>query len=66
MPVARLADFESTGIFYAATEVEARYCRDCPVVVVIGCGNAARFLSRHAHHVHVLARGTSLAAFMAT
>ena len=67
MPVARLEEFESAGIFYAATEVEARYCRDCAVVVIGGgnsAGQAAMFLSRTAHHVHVLVRGTSLAASM--
>ncbi len=67
MPVDRLAHFENAGVYYAATEVEARYCRDCAVVVIGGgnsAGQAAMFLSRGAHHVHVLVRGTSLAASM--
>jgi thioredoxin reductase (NADPH) len=67
MPVDRLAHFENAGVYYAATEVEARYCRDCPVVVIGGgnsAGQAAMFLSRGAHHVHVLVRGKSLAASM--
>lgn len=36
----RLADFQGAGIYYAATEVEACYCRDTEVVV-IGGGNSA-------------------------
>ena len=34
--VDRLADFEGTGVYYAATEVEARLRGDAPVVVVGG------------------------------
>jgi thioredoxin reductase (NADPH) len=69
MPVDRLEAFENAGVFYAATEVEARYCRDCAVVIIGGgnsAGQAAMFLSRGAHHVHVLVRGTSLAASMSS
>jgi thioredoxin reductase (NADPH) len=67
LPLDRLQTFENAGNFYAATEVEARYCRDCAVVVIGGgnsAGQAAMFLSRGAHHVHLLVRGTSLAASM--
>lgn len=67
MAVDRLEHFENAGVYYAATEVEARYCRDCAVVVIGGgnsAGQAAMFLSRGAHHVHVLIRGKSLAASM--
>ena len=67
LPIPRLADFEGRGIYYAATEVEARFCKSCEVVVVGGgnsAGQAAMFLSRHARHVHVLVRGDSLAASM--
>jgi len=64
-----LEGFEGAGIYYAATDVEARYCRDS-VVVVIGGGNsagqAAMFLSLSARHVHVLVRGNSLAASMSS
>ena len=59
--------FESAGIYYAATDVEARYCRNSEVVVIGGgnsAGQAAMFLSRTAKHVHVLVRGPSLAASM--
>jgi thioredoxin reductase (NADPH) len=63
----RYADFEGAGITYAATDVEARWCRDAEVAVIGGgnsAGQAAMFLSRSARHVHVLVRGTSLAASM--
>jgi thioredoxin reductase (NADPH) len=63
----RYADFEGAGITYAATDVEARWCRGAEVAVIGGgnsAGQAAMFLSRTARHVHVLVRGTSLAASM--
>lgn len=67
LPVDRLADFEGAGVYYAATDMEARYCRGADVVVVGGgnsAGQAAMYLSRTARHVHVLVRGGSLAASM--
>ncbi len=69
LPIPRLEDFESAGLYYAATDVEARYCRDTEVVVIGGgnsAGQAAMFMSRSARHVHVLIRGTSLAASMSS
>lgn len=67
LPIDRLADFEGHGVYYAATETEARYCRGGHVVVIGGgnsAGQAAMHLSRSAEHVHVLVRGPSLAASM--
>ena len=67
LPIEGFEDFESAGIYYAATDLEARYCRGAEVVVIGGgnsAGQAAMFLSRAARHVHVLIRGTSLAASM--
>jgi thioredoxin reductase (NADPH) len=67
MPLDRLEEFEGAGIYYAATETEARYCRDTEVVVIGGgnsAGQAAMFLSRMTKHVHVLVRGGSLADSM--
>lgn len=69
LPLARLADFEGNGVYYAATEVEARYCRDTEAVIVGGgnsAGQAAMYLSRNAAHVHVVVRGPSLAASMSS
>lgn len=63
----RLEEFEGAGIYYAATDMEARYCRGGPVIVVGGgnsAGQAAMFLSRSASHVHLLVRGASLALSM--
>ncbi len=65
--LARLEEFEGAGVYYAATDMEARYCRKTDAIVVGGgnsAGQAAMFLSRFARHVHVLVRGPSLAASM--
>jgi thioredoxin reductase (NADPH) len=67
MPLERLEDFEGAGVYYAATDMEARYCSKADVIVVGGgnsAGQAAMFLSRFARHVHVLVRGSSLATSM--
>lgn len=67
LPLERLEDFEGAGVYYAATESEARFCQDTQVVVIGGgnsAGQAAMFLSRTADHVHVLVRGGSLASSM--
>lgn len=63
----RFRDFEGAGIYYAATEMEARLCRGDEVVVV-GAGNSAGqaivHLSRYARHVHVVVRGDDLGKSM--
>jgi thioredoxin reductase (NADPH) len=67
LPVDGLDRFESKGVYYAATEMEARYCRGGAAVIIGGgnsAGQAAMFLCRSAAHVHVLVRGASLAASM--
>ncbi|MEO0499886.1 MAG: FAD-dependent oxidoreductase [Pseudomonadota bacterium] len=67
LPLDRLEDFEGAGIYYAATEMEARYCKDQEVVIIGGgnsAGQAAMFLSRSASLVRILVRGTSLASSM--
>ncbi|NVE95553.1 FAD-dependent oxidoreductase [Altererythrobacter sp. JGD-16] len=69
LPLDRLEDFEGAGVYYAATDMEARYCRDKEAAIIGGgnsAGQAAMFLSRHASHVHVLVRGQSLAASMSS
>jgi thioredoxin reductase (NADPH) len=66
LDVARLKEFEGSGVFYAATEVEARVCTRC--VAVVGGGNsagqAAIFLAGKGLEVHVLIRGSSLESSM--
>jgi thioredoxin reductase (NADPH) len=55
----RYSDFENAGIYYAATEMEARLCKGEEVVVVGGgnsAGQAIVHLARQAKHVHVLVR----------
>jgi thioredoxin reductase (NADPH) len=67
LPLERLAEFEGAGIYYAATEMEARYCKGTEAVVIGGgnsAGQAAMFLSRSACSVRLLVRGSSLAASM--
>ena len=69
LPLERLADFEGAGVYYAATEMEARYCKGADAVVIGGgnsAGQAAMFLSRSARWVRVLVRGASLAASMSS
>ncbi len=69
LPLKRLDDFEGAGIYYAATEMESRFCRATDAVVVGGgnsAGQAAMFLSRAARHVHLLVRSGSLAASMSS
>lgn len=69
LPLPRLPDFEGSGVYYSATEMEARYCKDTEAVIVGGgnsAGQAAMFLSRHARCVRVLVRGASLAASMSS
>jgi thioredoxin reductase (NADPH) len=67
LQVPGLARFEPIAVYYAATPVEARLCRNLPVAVV-GSGNsagqAALFLADHAAHLSLLIRGTDLAATM--
>jgi thioredoxin reductase (NADPH) len=67
LDVPGFADFDGAGIYSAATEMEARLCRD-EEVVVVGAGNSAgqaiMFLSKFASRVHVVVRGQELGASM--
>ena len=38
LPIERLEDFEGAGVYYSATEIEARYWKDMDAVI-IGGGN---------------------------
>jgi len=69
LPIDRFENFEGAGIYYAATEIEARYCKGIEAVIVGGgnsAGQAAMFLSRSARCVRVVVRGGSLAASMSS
>ncbi|HEU0300360.1 MAG TPA: FAD-dependent oxidoreductase, partial [Longimicrobium sp.] len=63
----RLRELEDAGVYYAATEMEARLCAGEEVVLVGGgnsAGQGAMYLSRQASTVHVVIRGNDLAKNM--
>ena len=69
LPLEGLKQFENAGVFYAATETEARFCRNTDAVVVGGgnsAGQAAMYLSRVARLVHILVRGENLSDTMSS
>jgi thioredoxin reductase (NADPH) len=67
LEVDRLEDFEGNGVYYAATEMEARLCVGLPVTVVGGgnsAGQAAGFLADSGCPVSVVIRGDDLGKSM--
>ena len=67
LDVPRFADFDGAGIYYAATDMEAKLCRGEEVVVVGGgnsAGQAIVFLAKYASRVHVVVRGQDLGTSM--
>ncbi len=69
LPLDHLEELEGAGIFYSATEMEARFCSKTEAVVIGGgnsAGQAAMYLSRAASHVHLVVRSGSLAASMSS
>lgn len=69
LPLENLEELEGAGVFYSATEMEARFCARTEAVVIGGgnsAGQAAMYLSRAAAHVHLVVRSGSLAASMSS
>ncbi|MFQ6395614.1 FAD-dependent oxidoreductase [Nocardia sp. KC 131] len=67
LPLARWNDFEGAGIYYAATELEARVCGNTSMAVIGGAnsaGQAALFLAERGGTVHLIVRGDSLTSGM--
>ena len=63
LPVDGLSRFEGSGVYYAATFVEAQWCNGEEVIVVGGgnsAGQAALFLAESAARVHLLVRSDGL------
>jgi thioredoxin reductase (NADPH) len=59
LPAENAERFEGSGLYYAATHIEAQQCSGEDVIVVGGgnsAGQAAVKLADHARHVHVVAR----------
>ena len=58
-----LERFEGAGVYYAATDLEARICNGRPVIVVGGgnsAGQAAIYLAQQGSHVSIVIRGKDL------
>jgi thioredoxin reductase (NADPH) len=67
LPLERWPDFEGAGIYYAATELEARGCAGSPVTVVGGAnsaGQAALYMAGRGCDVSLVVRGADIAAEM--
>jgi thioredoxin reductase (NADPH) len=66
-PIENLAAFEGTGVYYAATPIEAQVCGGEEIVVVGGgnsAGQAAVYLAERVKQIHVLVRAGGLADSM--
>ena len=69
LPLERWADFEGAGIYYAATDLEARACASLPVAIVGGAnsaGQAALYLASKGSSVNLVVRGANLADGMSS
>src|ERR1700728_4819208 len=67
LPLERWPDFEGAGIYYAATELEARGCVGSPVTVIGGAnsaGQAALYMAGRGCGVSLVVRGPDIAAEM--
>lgn len=69
LPLERLEEFEGAGVYYAATDLEARVCGADPVTVIGGgnsAGQAAIFLAQQGSAVTIAIRGADLASSMSS
>ena len=69
LPLPRWAEFEGAGIYYAATELEARACGTQPVTVVGGAnsaGQAALYMAARGSPVILAIRGQDAATEMSS
>ncbi len=67
LDIPRLEEFEGNGVYYAATDTEARQCAASPVIVVGGgnsAGQAALFLAQSGSAVTIVIRSDELGARM--
>lgn len=67
LPLENLAQFEGSGVYYAATFVESQVCGGEEVIVVGGgnsAGQASVFLAQNAKRVHLIFRSDGLASSM--
>jgi len=67
LPLPNLEQFENRGVWYWASPIEARLCRNAEVIIVGGgnsAGQAAVFLSAHAAKVWIVVRGRGVAETM--
>ncbi len=65
----RLRDFEGRGVYYAATDMEARQCSGASVLVAGGgnsAGQAAIFLAQNSCRVAIVIRGSDLGNSMSS
>ena len=69
LDVGNVPRFLGSGVYYAATHLEAKLCEGEDVVVVGGgnsAGQAAVFLAGYCRHVHMLVRATKLSDSMSS
>jgi thioredoxin reductase (NADPH) len=69
LAVENLEQYEGAGVYYAATDLEARTCSGQPVIVVGGgnsAGQAAIYLAQQGSHVSLAIRGDDLQHSMST
>ena len=69
LPLERLKEFEGAGVYYAATDLEARVCGADPVTVIGGgnsAGQAAIFLAQQGAPVTIAIRGDDLTSSMSS